>query len=101
MQDVEEESVGVKTAATARGGTGLKRSRAAEVHNLSERVSESIPNNDAYVVSRFYLQFLALDLEMYVKSTGTEFWLFTNRGEEIGSMKRCVRYKNLYPTATR
>ncbi|XP_057502096.1 transcription factor PIF3-like isoform X2 [Actinidia eriantha] len=35
--DVEEESVDVKTAATARGGTGSKRSRAAEVHNLSER----------------------------------------------------------------
>ncbi|PSS18982.1 Transcription factor like [Actinidia chinensis var. chinensis] len=36
--DVEEESVGVKTAATARGGTGSKRRRAVEVHNLSERV---------------------------------------------------------------
>ncbi|OMP09441.1 hypothetical protein COLO4_05481 [Corchorus olitorius] len=32
-----EESVGVKKAFLARGGTGSKRSRAAEVHNLSER----------------------------------------------------------------
>lgn len=38
VQDVEEESVGVKKAAPARGGSGSKRSRAAEVHNLSERV---------------------------------------------------------------
>nr|GMD07315.1 transcription factor PIF3-like [Ipomoea batatas]GMD09319.1 transcription factor PIF3-like [Ipomoea batatas] len=36
-EDAEEESAGAKKAAPARGGTGLKRSRAAEVHNLSER----------------------------------------------------------------
>ncbi|XP_021623248.1 transcription factor PIF3 isoform X2 [Manihot esculenta] len=36
-EDVEEESVGAKKAAPARGGPGSKRSRAAEVHNLSER----------------------------------------------------------------
>ncbi|KAL6132856.1 hypothetical protein ACLB2K_065095 [Fragaria x ananassa] len=35
-EDVEEESVGVKKVAHGRG-TGSKRSRAAEVHNLSER----------------------------------------------------------------
>ncbi|KAF6172276.1 hypothetical protein GIB67_024898 [Kingdonia uniflora] len=35
-EDVEEESVGVRKPATNRGG-GNKRSRAAEVHNLSER----------------------------------------------------------------
>ena len=40
MQDVEEESVGKRNAATVRRGTGSKRSRAAEVHNLSERVSQ-------------------------------------------------------------
>lgn len=39
VQDVEEESVGIKKPCAARGGTGSKRSRAAEVHNLSERVS--------------------------------------------------------------
>ena len=38
VQDAEEESVGVKKTAPARV-TGSKRSRAAEVHNLSERVS--------------------------------------------------------------
>ncbi|GJV58673.1 transcription factor PIF3-like protein isoform X1 [Tanacetum coccineum] len=36
-QDVDEESLGSKTAGASRGGTGSKRSRAAEVHNLSER----------------------------------------------------------------
>ncbi|KAK9070906.1 hypothetical protein SSX86_009474 [Deinandra increscens subsp. villosa] len=36
-QDDEEESLGTKTAGTSRNGTGSKRSRAAEVHNLSER----------------------------------------------------------------
>ncbi|KAG6728911.1 hypothetical protein I3842_01G000700 [Carya illinoinensis] len=36
-EDVEQESVGTKKAAPGRGGTGSKRSRAAEVHNLSER----------------------------------------------------------------
>ncbi|CAK9154983.1 unnamed protein product [Ilex paraguariensis] len=35
--DVEEESVGARKVAPARGGIGSKRSRAAEVHNLSER----------------------------------------------------------------
>ncbi|XP_019170373.1 PREDICTED: transcription factor PIF3-like isoform X2 [Ipomoea nil] len=36
-EDADEESAGAKKAAPARGGTGQKRSRAAEVHNLSER----------------------------------------------------------------
>ncbi|KAJ4850191.1 hypothetical protein Tsubulata_027122 [Turnera subulata] len=35
--DVEEESVGVKKPAPPRAGSSSKRSRAAEVHNLSER----------------------------------------------------------------
>jgi len=38
MQDVEEECNDVKRVTPTRG-TGSKRSRAAEVHNLSERVS--------------------------------------------------------------
>lgn len=41
MKDAEEESAGVKKAAGGRGGTGSKRTRAAEVHNLSERVSKT------------------------------------------------------------
>lgn len=36
-EDAEEESAGVKKAAGGRGGAGSKRTRAAEVHNLSER----------------------------------------------------------------
>ncbi|CDP15171.1 unnamed protein product [Coffea canephora] len=36
-EDIEEESVGIKKVAHARGVSGSKRSRAAEVHNLSER----------------------------------------------------------------
>ncbi|GFY94343.1 phytochrome interacting factor 3 [Actinidia rufa] len=36
-EDVEEESIGKRNAATVRRGTGSKRSRAADVHNLSER----------------------------------------------------------------
>lgn len=36
-EDVDEESVGIKKTSATRGGTGSKRSRAAEVHNLSER----------------------------------------------------------------
>ncbi|CAI9765266.1 unnamed protein product [Fraxinus pennsylvanica] len=35
--DIETESISVKKATSARRGTGSKRSRAAEVHNLSER----------------------------------------------------------------
>ena len=38
VQDVEEESNDVNRATPVRGN-GSKRSRAAEVHNLSERVS--------------------------------------------------------------
>ncbi|XP_019179351.1 PREDICTED: transcription factor PIF3-like isoform X2 [Ipomoea nil] len=36
-EDIEEESLDVRTEAPVRGGTGSKRSRAAQVHNLSER----------------------------------------------------------------
>ncbi|XP_051132679.1 transcription factor PIF3-like isoform X2 [Andrographis paniculata] len=35
--DIEMPSIGVKKLSLARGGNGSKRSRAAEVHNLSER----------------------------------------------------------------
>lgn len=41
MQDIEEESGVSKKPSSARGGSGSKRSRAAEVHNLSERVSNT------------------------------------------------------------
>jgi len=42
VKDVEEESAGAKKTAGGQGGAGSKRSRAAEVHNLSERVSKAI-----------------------------------------------------------
>lgn len=40
-QDIGTELIGVKKATLARGGTASKRSRAAEVHNLSERVRKN------------------------------------------------------------
>jgi hypothetical protein len=40
LQNVEEPQ-GLKKQAPARGGTGAKRTRTAEVHNLSERVSNA------------------------------------------------------------
>lgn len=46
VQDIEEESVGIRKAAPVQRGTGSKRSRAADVHNLSERVSKSTPKTD-------------------------------------------------------
>ncbi|XP_010553700.1 PREDICTED: transcription factor PIF3-like [Tarenaya hassleriana] len=36
-QDIEEESIDARKAAPLRAGSGFKRSRSAEVHNLSER----------------------------------------------------------------
>ncbi|KAE9445775.1 hypothetical protein C3L33_22327, partial [Rhododendron williamsianum] len=68
-EDVEEESTGVRKAAAVRGATGSKRSRAAEVHNLSERrrrdrinekmraLQELIPNCNK--VRNYSLHFLA------------------------------------------
>ncbi|KAK3030393.1 hypothetical protein RJ639_038921 [Escallonia herrerae] len=67
-EDIEEESVGVKKATSARGGTGSKRSRAAEVHNLSERrrrdrinekmraLQELIPNCNKFKFSKLGLK---------------------------------------------
>lgn len=40
-QDMDDESAGEKRVAIGRGGSA-KKSRAAEVHNMSERVSISI-----------------------------------------------------------
>lgn len=41
MQDVEEDSVGLRKSGPARGSSS-KRSRCAEVHNLSERVMKIV-----------------------------------------------------------
>lgn len=57
MQDIETESISVKKETSARGGTGSKRSRAAEVHNLSERVSNKTSEHitlKMFVVVPFY-----------------------------------------------
>ncbi|KAL3538355.1 hypothetical protein ACH5RR_001721 [Cinchona calisaya] len=87
-EDIEEESVGVKKAAHARGGSGSKRSRAAEVHNLSERrrrdrinekmraLQELIPNcNKADKASMLdeaieYLKTLQLQVQMMSMGAG-------------------------------
>ncbi|KAK9293179.1 hypothetical protein L1049_021168 [Liquidambar formosana] len=86
-EDVEEESVGVKKATPARGGTGSKRSRAAEVHNLSERrrrdrinekmraLQELIPNcnkvDKASMLDEAIEYLKTLQLQVQIMSMGT------------------------------
>lgn len=91
MQDVEEESVGAKKPAPARAATGSKRSRAAEVHNLSERVSKTIPVS--FSQNTIWFIFYVTSICFHLTST--------NRGEGIGSMRRCEPCKNSYQTAIR
>lgn len=86
-QDVEEESLGNKTAATSRGRSGSKRSRAAEVHNLSERrrrdrinekmraLQELIPNcnkvDKASMLDEAIEYLKTLQLQVQIMSMGT------------------------------
>ncbi|XP_022015978.1 transcription factor PIF3 isoform X3 [Helianthus annuus] len=86
-QDVEEESLATKTAAASRGGTGSKRSRAAEVHNLSERrrrdrinekmraLQELIPNcnkvDKASMLDEAIEYLKTLQLQVQIMSMGT------------------------------
>ncbi|XP_024980644.1 transcription factor PIF3-like [Cynara cardunculus var. scolymus] len=86
-QDIEEESLGTKTAATSRGGSGSKRSRAAEVHNLSERrrrdrinekmraLQELIPNcnkvDKASMLDEAIEYLKTLQLQVQIMSMGT------------------------------
>nr|WIE96153.1 basic helix-loop-helix transcription factor [Loropetalum chinense var. rubrum] len=86
-EDAEEESVGVKKATPARGGTGSKRSRAAEVHNLSERrrrdrinekmraLQELIPNcnkvDKASMLDEAIEYLKTLQLQVQIMSMGT------------------------------
>lgn len=100
VQDIEEESVGIRKAAPVRRGTGSKRSRAAEVHNLSERVSKSTPKTDDDTDVGDYGIFIVGDCFWRCRSV-FNVGCFANRGEGIGSMKRCVHYKNSFQTATR
>ncbi|KAL3515851.1 hypothetical protein ACH5RR_022753 [Cinchona calisaya] len=87
-EDIEEESTGIKKAAHAPGTSGSKRSRAAEVHNLSERrrrdrinekmraLQELIPNcNKADKASMLdeaieYLKTLQLQVQMMSMGAG-------------------------------
>ncbi|XP_057469880.1 transcription factor PIF3-like [Actinidia eriantha] len=89
--DVEEESVGVKTAAAARGGTSSKRSRAAEVHNLSERrrrdrinekmraLQELIPNcnkvDKASMLDEAIEYLKSLQLQVQIMSMGAGLYI--------------------------
>lgn len=86
-EDVEEESVGVRKSAPAKGGTGSKRSRAAEVHNLSERrrrdrinekmraLQELIPNcnkvDKASMLDEAIEYLKTLQLQVQIMSMGT------------------------------
>ncbi|CAM8891661.1 unnamed protein product [Rhodiola kirilowii] len=88
-EDVEEESVGIKKAVYNRVGSGSKRSRAAEVHNLSERrrrdrinekmraLQELIPNcNKVDKASMLdeaieYLKTLQLQVQLQMMSMGS------------------------------
>ncbi|GMP63641.1 hypothetical protein CsSME_00025249 [Camellia sinensis var. sinensis] len=91
MQDVEEESLGVRKAAPARGGTTLKRGRAAEVHNLSERrrrdrinekmraLQELIPNcnkvDKASMLDEAIEYLKTLQLQVQIMSMGTGLYM--------------------------
>lgn len=88
-EDVEEESVGIKKTCAARGGTGSKRSRAAEVHNLSERrrrdrinekmraLQELIPNcnkaDKASMLDEAIEYLKTLQLQVQIMSMGAGF----------------------------
>ncbi|KAG6418099.1 hypothetical protein SASPL_120298 [Salvia splendens] len=86
-QELQTESVGLKTLTPAEGGRGSKRRRVAEMHNLSERVRLANP-------VRTYIGFSFVFVYADVGA-------FHNRGEEIGSIRKCLLCKNLYPTAIR
>lgn len=73
--------MGVKKAAPAKGGMGSKRSRAAEVHNLSERVCDVSHKTTLialFISSDFYFVSSVLVLEFkiisgaYFEPCGTE-----------------------------
>ncbi|KAI7745645.1 hypothetical protein M8C21_005122 [Ambrosia artemisiifolia] len=86
-QDVEEESLATKAASASRGGAGSKRSRAAEVHNLSERrrrdrinekmrtLQELIPNcnkvDKASMLDEAIEYLKTLQLQVQIMSMGT------------------------------
>ncbi|KAF3944393.1 hypothetical protein CMV_029140 [Castanea mollissima] len=90
-EDIEEESIGAKKAAPGRAGTGSKRSRAAEVHNLSERrrrdrinekmraLQELIPNcnkvDKASMLDEAIEYLKTLQLQVQIMSMGAGFYM--------------------------
>lgn len=63
MQDVDEDSIGMKKAAAAAArSTSSKRSRAAEVHNLSERVWMYLAFNNCIIYIWFLLFVIILSV---------------------------------------
>ncbi|KAL5717171.1 ATP-dependent DNA helicase pif3 [Ranunculus cassubicifolius] len=90
-EDVEEESVGVRKPVTARGGMSTKRTRAAEVHNLSERkrrdrinekmraLQELIPNcnkvDKASMLDEAIEYLKTLQLQLQIMSMGSGMFM--------------------------
>ncbi|KAF6167234.1 hypothetical protein GIB67_029872 [Kingdonia uniflora] len=90
-EDVEEESMDAKKSGSARGGKGTKRSRAAEVHNLSERrrrdrinekmraLQELIPNcnkvDKASMLDEAIEYLKTLQLQVQVMSMGAGIYM--------------------------
>lgn len=96
MQSSEEEPKRAAGAMSTPGGSaGSKRHRSAEVHSLSEKVSEAIS-----------IQSIKPEKRKRGKSGGKFDYvvgskLIICRGEEIGSTRRCACYRNSYPIAKR
>ncbi|KAJ8771843.1 hypothetical protein K2173_027020 [Erythroxylum novogranatense] len=90
-EDAEEESVAAKKGTSVRGGTGSKRRRAAEVHNLSERkrrdrinekmraLQELIPNcnkvDKASMLDEAIEYLKALQLQVQIMSMGCGLYM--------------------------
>ncbi|RZC89133.1 hypothetical protein C5167_030826 [Papaver somniferum] len=90
-EDAEEESAGARKQSNARGGSGAKRTRAAEVHNLSERrrrdrinekmraLQELIPNcnkvDKASMLDEAIEYLKTLQLQVQIMSMGTGMYM--------------------------
>ncbi|KAM1691491.1 hypothetical protein ACFXTN_030278 [Malus domestica] len=78
--DVEDESVGVKKGAHARG-KGSKRSRAAEVHNLSERRRRDRINEKMRALQ-----------ELIPNSNKTEIFIMTYKVDKASMLDEAIEY---------
>ena len=72
--------MGVKKGAAGRGVAGSKRSRAAEVHNLSERVSKAI----CYLCHVNFETTHIFPLELILFPFCLMIIIYVYRGEETG-----------------